>query len=269
MPRRLRKGRRRRLRDVPRAPLVAVASYVATLSDLFERLAKAWEPILLDGWEDHVRKTTGGLLRADALPRNLRDKIRRVRIVTEKIAKPDEIGAAADEIAGRVSSSNASELVRVYGFPSSALVTPKEIETFRRKNVDLVTSITDDSIRDFEGVLEEADAKAWRVETLREKIEERFDVSRSRAELLARDQVLKLNGQITEARHKAAGIERYTWSTSNDERVRPDHEELDGTDHGWDDPPIVDERTGRREHPGGDFQCRCVAVPIIPWLDDE
>lgn len=103
-----------------------------------------------------------------------------------------------------------------------------------------------------------------RVEEVRKKIEERLGVVRSRAELIARDQTLKLYGQIQQARQTAAGIEEYTWSTADDERVRPRHEELDGTTQRWDDPPVVDEKTGRKEHPGGDFQCRCAAIPILP-----
>jgi SPP1 gp7 family putative phage head morphogenesis protein len=269
MRRRRPKKGRRRLRELPRPPLAAVATYAATLADLFDRLAAAWGKILLDGWDEHIRRTTGGRIREDALPVDLRDKIKAVRVATARIANADEIGTAADEVAARVNKINAGELVRVYGFPSSALVTPREVAAFRERNVDLVRSITDDSIGEFSEVLEEADVKAWRVETLRDKIEERFDVSKSRAELLARDQVLKLNGQLTKARHEAAGVKSYEWSTSNDERVRPDHLALDGTINEWTEPPIVDERTGRREHPGGDFQCRCVAVPIIPWLEDD
>lgn len=103
-----------------------------------------------------------------------------------------------------------------------------------------------------------------RVEEVRARIQERLGVVRSRAELIARDQTLKLYGQIQEARQTAAGIEEYTWSTSEDERVRPRHQELDGTTQRWDSPPVVDERSGRRASPGGDFQCRCAAIPILP-----
>mgnify|MGYP000210898992 CR=1 FL=1 len=77
---------------------------------------------------------------------------------------------------------------------------------------------------------------------------------------------VQLNGQITEERQTQAGIEEYVWSTSNDEKVRETHEELDGTTQRWDDPP-VSEKNGDRNHPGGSYQCRCVAVPVLS-LDD-
>lgn len=31
----------------------------------------------------------------------------------------------------------------------------------------------------------------------------------------------------------------------------------------WDNPPVVDEKTGRRCHPGKDYQCRCCALPVF------
>lgn len=102
-----------------------------------------------------------------------------------------------------------------------------------------------------------------RVEEIRQRIEERLGVVRSRAELIARDQTLKLYGQVQEERQAAAGIAEYTWSGSLDERERPDHLALEGTTQRWDAPPVVDKKTGRREHPGGDFQCRCAAIPIL------
>lgn len=110
----------------------------------------------------------------------------------------------------------------------------------------------------------ENNGASTRVEVVREQIQERLGVVRSRAELIARDQTLKIYGEIQEERQRNAGITHYVWSTSEDERVRPDHEDLDGTTQAWDDPPVVDKRTGQRGHPGsGSINCRCAAVPVL------
>lgn len=103
-----------------------------------------------------------------------------------------------------------------------------------------------------------------RVEDLADLIRERTGVSESRAELIARDQTLKTNGNLTANRQRNAGITSYVWSTSLDDRVRPDHAALEGKTIAWDDPPDVG-------HPGEDIQCRCVAIPVIDefaGLDD-
>ncbi|MDP3278283.1 MAG: minor capsid protein [Deltaproteobacteria bacterium] len=97
------------------------------------------------------------------------------------------------------------------------------------------------------------------------RVREQTSASKSKAELTARDQVLKLNSAITQDQHLAAGITEYEWSTSGDERVRDGHKKLDGKRFKYAEPPVVD-ASGRRANPGEDYQCRCVAVPV---LDDH
>ena len=58
------------------------------------------------------------------------------------------------------------------------------------------------------------------------------------------------------------GFDRYVWTTRKDDRVRPDHARLEGRICSWNDPPVVDLRSGRRRHPGEDYNCRCTAAPL-------
>ena len=57
------------------------------------------------------------------------------------------------------------------------------------------------------------------------------------------------------------GFQYYVWTTRKDDRVRPDHARLEGRICNWNDPPVVDLRSGRRRHPGEDYNCRCTAAP--------
>lgn len=57
------------------------------------------------------------------------------------------------------------------------------------------------------------------------------------------------------------GFQYYVWTTKKDDRVRPDHARLEGRIINWNDPPVVDLRSGRRAHCGGDYNCRCTAAP--------
>lgn len=88
----------------------------------------------------------------------------------------------------------------------------------------------------------------------------RYGVATSNAKRIARTEVAKLNSQITEARQTEVGIRRYEWQTSEDERVRPEHAELNGTIRAWNDPHPTE------GHPGTAINCRCVA---LPHFDDE
>lgn len=89
---------------------------------------------------------------------------------------------------------------------------------------------------------------------------ERTDVTDSRAKLIARDQVSKLNGALTQQRQRDIGVEGYIWRTVGDERVRDTHEEQDGKFFTWDNPPSETDDN----HPGEDYQCRCWAEPVLP-----
>ena len=93
-----------------------------------------------------------------------------------------------------------------------------------------------------------------------EIMSDRTDVGDSRAQLIARDQIAKLNGQFTKERQEDMGIDSYTWRTVGDERVRDTHEQVDGQVFSWASPPS--ETDGN--HPGEDYQCRCFAEPVLP-----
>ena len=137
-------------------------------------------------------------------------------------------------------------------------------EAFVAENVSLIKSVPADLMDDLERTVLRDVRAGLRVEVIQKNLVERFGVSESRAALIARDQVGKLNGQLTRHRHQNVGINSYEWSTSNDERVRKRHDELDGTTQDYNNPPIVDKRTGRTGNPGDDYQCRCNAIPIFP-----
>lgn len=141
--------------------------------------------------------------------------------------------------------------------------TKREGDAFVRRNVALVKSIPKTHFERLENTIREGLNANMRVETLAKTLQDRFISSpgkvvgpTAQARLIARDQVLKYNGQLTQLRHEEAGIEKYIWRTAGDERVRDSHARLEGTTQSWDDPPEVG-------HPGDDYECRCYAEPIL------
>jgi SPP1 gp7 family putative phage head morphogenesis protein len=68
--------------------------------------------------------------------------------------------------------------------------------------------------------------------------------------------------KFREERYKSIGVLKYRWSSSNDERVRDRHRELNGKIFEWTNPPISG-ANGERQHAGEPFGCRCVAVAIV------
>jgi SPP1 gp7 family putative phage head morphogenesis protein len=135
-----------------------------------------------------------------------------------------------------------------------------------KENARLITSLPEQMLQQIEGVVSQGVLSGLRHEEMAKAIVRQFGIADNRAALIARDQVLSWHGSLTRLRQVDAGVTHYEFSTSRDERVRPGHRALDGTVQSWAKPPIVDPRTGRRAHPGGDVNCRCAA---IPKLDNE
>lgn len=135
-----------------------------------------------------------------------------------------------------------------------------EIGAWMKDSVGRISGVQNDELDTIHEIL--TDGQGRRHEAIADEIEERLGLCEAKAEAIARDQVLTLNGKITKHRHVAAGIKSYIWTTAGDERVRSEHEELDGEEFSWDAPP-------EPGHPGEDYNCRCVAYPVIPELEDE
>lgn len=138
---------------------------------------------------------------------------------------------------------------------------PKAVDEFTSENVALIKSIPEGFLGDLEKDLAREIADGARWESLATTIEERYGVSESRAELIARDQTNKFYGDLNRVRQQDLGLTSFVWRTMNDERVRPEHEARDGETYDWSDPPDG-------ETPGEPVNCRCWAEPIIDQAED-
>lgn len=142
-----------------------------------------------------------------------------------------------------------------------------EMDQFVQSNVDLITTVKDSYLSQIKQTVMRGIQTGTRVEDLKDEIEARYKPAQNHAELIARDQVTKFNGQLNQLRQREVGVEKYIWSTSKDERVRgnpsgkypdadPSHWEREGKVFSWAEPP-------EDGHPGEPIQCRCIAIPVI------
>jgi SPP1 gp7 family putative phage head morphogenesis protein len=125
-----------------------------------------------------------------------------------------------------------------------------------------IKNFTDEQIIKLRTEVENNVYVGFRAEKLKKIILERYEVTNNKAKFLARQETSLLTSKYRELRYQQSGIRKYQWSTSHDSRVRHDHKELDGKIFSFDDPPVVNDR-GDKKNPGEDFNCRCLAIPII------
>lgn len=102
------------------------------------------------------------------------------------------------------------------------------------------------------------------VKDVQDYIAERYDVSKSKAKFLARNETQQYMQAYQRSQSEEAGIDKAIWQTANDNRVRPDHKELDNMVYSIKD-GVVDKKTGQKIWPGSDYNCRCQARLIIEW----
>lgn len=141
---------------------------------------------------------------------------------------------------------------------------PTLLRGFVTDNVKGVVELQARHLSELERIVAAGLRQGLRVERITEQIQQHFNVSKSRASFWARDQIGKFYAELNEHRQRSVGIEEYVWDATDDERTRPTHRALNETIHSWNDPPVVDHKSGRQAHPGQDYQCRCQAKPRLP-----
>jgi hypothetical protein len=158
---------------------------------------------------------------------------------------------------------------------------PNARDTWRQQNYDTIQGDMKKYIGQINALTEKAVTSGLSVKELAKQIAALDDKLKGRANFIARDQIGKLNGEITQRRMESVGLTMYIWETSGDERVRgdpggkypnakPSHWLMDGALCRWDDSTVYSQDGGKTwiprpsgavtQHPGMDYLCRCTAI---------
>lgn len=107
-----------------------------------------------------------------------------------------------------------------------------------------------------------------RANSIAKKILKTGDVTKSRAELIARTEVSRTAASLTMARSQFVGATHYHWRTSGDLDVREGHKVMNNKLCEWANPPAVNEGTPTKprimyHHAGMIWNCRCYPDPVL------
>lgn len=272
---RARNGTRTRVarrRPVPQQPRALEHAHLALQLGILRKVKAAVERLLLPQLAElarqartHSARDSAGV-RADgyvdvlasimdALEAAAREAQGRDRDLLGDLA---QLGRQVDGFNGRETTRTIRELTGIE-LTAAAPGLDDKIATFARQNAQLIKSVPADYLYDIEQATLRYLREGRRAEELAGELEDRYGVAANRAALIAVDQIGKLNGELTEARHTNLGITRYYWRTAGDERVRPDHARRDGEIFEYAHPP-------EDGNPGFPIRCRCYADPLIEDL---
>ncbi len=132
-----------------------------------------------------------------------------------------------------------------------------QVEAFVHENVSLIKSLGSNTLDELEKLITRGFADGKRASALGAEIETRWGIAERHARLIARDQIGKLNGQITRSRHEELGIAQFRWITMKDPKVRPRHQPMEAkvfAYKGEGAPPF---------YPGQEVCCRCLEEPLF------
>ena len=218
--------------------------------------------------------------RADAAHMDAMPPGKRVNLLMQKLAEdyydtvatPKVLEDVAEKYAARTSSFQREQLNKqVHSVVGIDILHTEPnlvplVQAFTSENVALIKSVSQTYFGDIEKRMLAGLRTGERAESMVADFEGRFGVSESSALRIANDQIGKLYGDLNSTRQQALGVESFVWETSNDERVRESHAELQGETFRWDDPPEVD---GEIATPGSSINCRCNAAPDLSAILDS
>jgi SPP1 gp7 family putative phage head morphogenesis protein len=274
--------RRRRPVKLPKPPLQRTPKKVERdyRRNLLKVMANA-KGLVNELLISRLKEIQGEALTVDSARRDIEDWPEKVKRIGEQLRlnferEQGKITQAAEEMGSQLSAENSKQIAKqskaVLGVDVIA-ADPKLATTLKaslEENVSLIKTLVGDYFSKVEDTVLRGFRSGQRATSMVDAISKLTSKGRKHAEFIARDQVLKLNGSLTRNRQRDLGVDKYVWRTSLDERVREDHLKLEGTVHSWKGQgPITDSRTGARNHPGMDFNCRCTAEPYIAELLDE
>lgn len=196
----------------------------------------------------------------DDIERAMRDV--RLRFATE--VTDDTVEGIAATAGRQIEMFSATQVNRTFqsaiGIPVDSLFPDASdaIEAFTKDNVALIKSLPEQYFREIETTALRNFRAGRRFKSWAPELQKRFNVSKSRAALIARDQTNKFNSELNRVRQQALGVRKYIWRTVGDERVRESHAAIDGNVYSWVGSPQPPEG-----HPGQPINCRCSAEPQI------
>lgn len=179
----------------------------------------------------------------------------------------------------------------------------KTRKSWQQENFGLIRELANSEINNVKGAVYRGVREGKSLKDIKQDIEKETKSAKgNKAKKIARDQVGRLNGELTRTRQTEVGLDLYKWRTAKDERVRgrpggkypnaiPSHWAMDKKICRWDNNSLYADPyndvgpNGRVQNwktrttkmpktiPGGAILCRCVAIPYwqptINEVDNE
>lgn len=241
---------------------------VRTVNEALSTIKEVLYP-QLDGLIREQRATDP---RFDSYIEDLAALIGRIKVIFGEKVKPIDIERNAQDMANSVDNINKATFERQFNQVTGVkpfLSEPwlaAELSNSVQQNVTLITTMHTDYFKNVEFEVLNGFQKGLTTREIQKRIIKKTGASKNRARLIARDQISKLNSTLATKRATGAGVKKFRWSTSQDERVRASHQEVNNKIFTYKAGASIDGASNVL--PGQPINCRCVAIPIISSITE-
>lgn len=143
----------------------------------------------------------------------------------------------------------------------------KQIEQAYTKNMQYyVKKWTIIHIEQMREKVHKAILEGFREEQVAKMLQTEYGIAERKAKFLAQNETSIMLAEYKKATYTAMGFDKFIWKTRLDGRERLEHHKLNGKIFRFDEPPIIDEKTGQRGLPGETYNCRCT---LLPYRDNN
>lgn len=221
---------------------------------------------------DAINKKGQEELRVDGFGDDITNLINSTKFTTDTLISDTQIEQLSFDFSGRVNEFDKKQFTRqskqVLGISLQTLDRwlPAMTENWVQQNVSLIKTVPERYYNDIERVIRLGVEQGESTTKIKKQILSLSDdlvpksatkKARYNALRIARDQIGKLNGNISKARQQDAGIEDFEWNTQDDGAVRAKHRLFDNKIYSW------AQGAPGGIFPGQEILCRCWAAPVF------
>lgn len=202
------------------------------------------------------------------LPAEISKKVKSKQVFDKSIRTMDDLVSKAIKsvsVTPRLSEKTISDLARDWSES-----TEREIKSWSmHMTEDLQRKLTVDLRKNVQKHI----SSGGRFEDMLDTVMKTVGVTKRKAYFIARQETKLMLASLKGSRLTQAGAKRYRWKCvagSAKHPVRPRHKALDGQIFAWSNPPRTSEdgEPARYNNPGEDYNCRCLAIPILEFEDE-
>lgn len=148
--------------------------------------------------------------------------------------------------------------------PELSIEQKREIARTYTNNVRdyVIKDFAQERIPEMRGKIQELVLQGYRPDKVQELLQKEYGIAKRKAKFLAQNETSIMLAEYKKVTYKEMGFDKFIWKTIMDGRERELHKQLNNTTWSYDNPPVIDERTGQTGLPGQTYNCRCEAIPF-------